>query len=560
MIFIVRGLVIGLIIVVITSGFVFGDVFADDIFSEIVITEDFEKRFGNVLALNNDKLFVVLENQIRIYNSNNGDYEKSISIENFKNEHFENFYGEKLDQKQQVSGDFIFVYVVIDPYFSECDRGIAMINYNTEELIHLFTDTELLGYQYGPGVNYSGNFVLEKQICAHNFGMQSEVFDNYLLVTSPQDKGNYLDGGKREYIQKAHVILFDIDEKKILKIFEDVDFIPFTGNRHPEGKPLHILPYTNFGSSLAINSQYIAIGVDHQDMISVYDLKSKELITKIESEKFEEKLMGFGKSIALIDNYLIVSQPMWDSGRILHYELPSGELKNIIRAPSSDHYNFGTSLTAGEKSVFVSQWQFSRYVKHNGITEDQIENVRGKVFQYDVFTGNLIHEFKNNSDTPGHIYNGNLWTDSFGEFVSVNDGRIAISAKGFNNGAVFLFLSDTLSEKDISNTINSNIRNESIVTQPTESKELGIAGFVDKSKDPQHYVDRYHKESSYREWFHENYPQFDTIQQAVGLELTQKIPSWVKNIFGWYAADQVSENELLEAIKYLINQKILVVN
>lgn len=38
-----------------------------------------------------------------------------------------------------------------------------------------------------------------------------------------------------------------------------------------------------------------------------------------------------------------------------------------------------------------------------------------------------------------------------------------------------------------------------------------------------------------------------------------RIPDWVKNIFGWYAADQVSEDELLNAIKYLIEEKILVV-
>jgi tetratricopeptide (TPR) repeat protein len=43
-------------------------------------------------------------------------------------------------------------------------------------------------------------------------------------------------------------------------------------------------------------------------------------------------------------------------------------------------------------------------------------------------------------------------------------------------------------------------------------------------------------------------------------ELVQKIPDWVKNIFGWYSQDQVSEDELLDAIKYLINEKILIVN
>jgi len=93
-----------------------------------------------------------------------------------------------------------------------------------------------------------------------------------------------------------------------------------------------------------------------------------------------------------------------------------------------------------------------------------------------------------------------------------------------------------------------------------EPEELGIASFVDKSKDPQSYIDRYNSEPSYKKWFDDNYSEYDSIEQAVGLELTQKIPEWVKNIFGWYAADQVSEDELLNAIKYLINEKILIVN
>ena len=93
-----------------------------------------------------------------------------------------------------------------------------------------------------------------------------------------------------------------------------------------------------------------------------------------------------------------------------------------------------------------------------------------------------------------------------------------------------------------------------------EPKTLGIASFVDKSKDPKYYIDRYKNESSYKEWFDENYPQYDSIEQAVGLELTEKIPRWIKNIFGWYVQDQVSENELLNAIKYLISKKILIVN
>ena len=37
----------------------------------------------------------------------------------------------------------------------------------------------------------------------------------------------------------------------------------------------------------------------------------------------------------------------------------------------------------------------------------------------------------------------------------------------------------------------------------------------------------------------------------------QKIPEWVRNIFVWYSEDQIGEDELINAIKYLINEKII---
>ena len=49
----------------------------------------------------------------------------------------------------------------------------------------------------------------------------------------------------------------------------------------------------------------------------------------------------------------------------------------------------------------------------------------------------------------------------------------------------------------------------------------GIASFVDTSKDPQSYVDRYNNEPTYKEWFDANYPQYDSIYEAVGLKAPQ---------------------------------------
>ncbi|MEK0339104.1 MAG: CFI-box-CTERM domain-containing protein [Nitrosopumilus sp.] len=59
----------------------------------------------------------------------------------------------------------------------------------------------------------------------------------------------------------------------------------------------------------------------------------------------------------------------------------------------------------------------------------------------------------------------------------------------------------------------------------SEPKELGIAPFVDESKDPQSYVDRYNSETSYKTWFDKTYPEYDSIYQAVGLEKQLEIPA-----------------------------------
>lgn len=41
---------------------------------------------------------------------------------------------------------------------------------------------------------------------------------------------------------------------------------------------------------------------------------------------------------------------------------------------------------------------------------------------------------------------------------------------------------------------------------------------------------------------------------------SKKIPDWVKNIFIWYGQDQVSEDDVLNTIKFLINQGIIKLN
>jgi len=48
--------------------------------------------------------------------------------------------------------------------------------------------------------------------------------------------------------------------------------------------------------------------------------------------------------------------------------------------------------------------------------------------------------------------------------------------------------------------------------------------------------------------------------QSDSIQSESKIPSWVHDIFVWYAEETISENELLTAIEYLITQEIINVN
>ena len=59
---------------------------------------------------------------------------------------------------------------------------------------------------------------------------------------------------------------------------------------------------------------------------------------------------------------------------------------------------------------------------------------------------------------------------------------------------------------------------EPVVEPKVEPVISTMASFVDESKDPQHYIDRYDNEPTYKEWFDENYSQYSSIYEAVGLE------------------------------------------
>ena len=87
----------------------------------------------------------------------------------------------------------------------------------------------------------------------------------------------------------------------------------------------------------------------------------------------------------------------------------------------------------------------------------------------------------------------------------------------------------TVTDKPVTTTQPEPIKEPEPVKEPepisTEPKELGLASFVDATKDPQSYVDRYNNEETYKKWFDDNFAEYDSIYQAVGLEEPLLIPA-----------------------------------
>ena len=119
-----------------------------------------------------------------------------------------------------------------------------------------------------------------------------------------------------------------------------------------------------------------------------------------------------------------------------------------------------------------------------------------------------------------------------GSKIISNTGVFSWTPTSSDGGKTYSFdivaKKDGLSDKEtITITVNDVLDGpQTTEPEPTvEPKELGIASFVDETKDPQSYVDRYNNEATYKKWFDDNFAEYDSIYQAVGLEEPLQIPA-----------------------------------
>ena len=83
-------------------------------------------------------------------------------------------------------------------------------------------------------------------------------------------------------------------------------------------------------------------------------------------------------------------------------------------------------------------------------------------------------------------------------------------------------------------------------------------GFPNNSKSPQHYIDRYNNEESYKEWFDFQFPE-NSIYQVLGFPDPLTVPDWIKNIAKWWSEKNISDQEFLLSVQFMIENNIIVI-
>jgi cyclophilin family peptidyl-prolyl cis-trans isomerase len=136
----------------------------------------------------------------------------------------------------------------------------------------------------------------------------------------------------------------------------------------------------------------------------------------------------------------------------------------------------------------------------------------------------IVHKDSNFLDGEYTVFGRIATQESFETLDKIVAVQTGTNDRPVNPDQVKIIKSTIVNNSQISNLLELNKpeRIESILEpepEPTVPEpELGIASFVDQTKDPQHYIDRYNNEPAYKEWFDENYSQYSSIYEAVGLE------------------------------------------
>jgi len=110
--------------------------------------------------------------------------------------------------------------------------------------------------------------------------------------------------------------------------------------------------------------------------------------------------------------------------------------------------------------------------------------------------------------------------------VNITEGQLTRFDYSLDGSPVSPSVSN-LQDSSQSTATKTNSQTAEPVPEPEPISKT--ASFVDTTKDPQYYIDRYNNELAYKEWFDSNYPDI-TIEEAVGLDKIIDEPKHIVDI------------------------------
>jgi len=185
-----------------------------------------------------------------------------------------------------------------------------------------------------------------------------------------------------------------------------------------------------------------------------------------------------------------------------------------------------------------------------------------------IVNNNFVDNARNVQGGSGNIFSddgyGNYYSDFSPYCDDSNSDDVCDVPYPFSTGTVGVIDNAVWKVKDGWKFVSIDLKPTVVlVPEPEPEPQLledpktkSILDFVDPNKDPQYYIERYYNEATYKDWFDKNYPDY-TIEEAIGFDSTKKLPEWIRNIFIWYGEDRISEDELLGAIQFLVQQGII---
>jgi len=85
-----------------------------------------------------------------------------------------------------------------------------------------------------------------------------------------------------------------------------------------------------------------------------------------------------------------------------------------------------------------------------------------------------------------------------------------------------------------------------------------VTNFPDSSKSPQSYIDRHNNEPAYKDWFDSQFPDI-TIYEILGFSEPIRIPDWIKYNADWWSTGKINDSDFISGIQYMIEKNILVI-